>query len=226
MKPITLSGIEEYAAQHTSPDGELLLEIAKETYRNFEAPQMMVGPVGGRFLEMLVYALRPRLVLEIGTYTGYSALAMASVLPSGSQIITCEQNPRHAATAQKHIASSIFADRITVKVGSATETIAHLQCVFDFVFIDADKINNLTYFEAVLPKLSEDGLIAVDNTLWNGAVLNNSMRDAETAAIKHFNDTVAADPRVHSVLLTVRDGITLIRPATRSITANSQDRGD
>lgn len=213
MRPITLPGIDEYAERHTTPDPEPLLRLADETRRDFAVPQMMVGPVEGRFLQMLVFAMRPRLVLEIGTFTGYSSITMAAVLPPGGRIVTCEVDERHAETARRHIAASPYADRIAIEVGPALATIARLDGPFDLVFIDADQVGYLEYFEAVLPRLSPNGLIAADNTLWNGDVLAARNGDVDVAAIRRFNDAIAADPRVSSVLLTIRDGVTLIRPA-------------
>jgi len=214
MKVITLPGIDEYANRHTSPDSEILLAVADRTNLDMDAPQMMIGQQGARLLQTLVYALGARRVLEIGTFTGYSSLSMASVLPPGGRIISCEANPRHAAIARKNIAASPYADRITVELGAALDTIARLDGPFDFVFIDADKTQYLDYFEAVLPKLGERSLIAADNTLWNGDVMDDSGGDADVDALRRFNKAVAEDPRVVTVLLTVRDGLTLIRPSS------------
>jgi caffeoyl-CoA O-methyltransferase len=213
MKPITVPGIEEYARWHSSPDPELLLDVVDATRDHFEAYEMMIGPLGARFLQMLLYALRPQNVLEIGTFTGYSAISMAAALPPGGHIVTCEIDPRHAAIARRHIDASPYADRITIELGPALQTIARLEGPFDFVFLDADKVSYLHYLEAVLPKLGEHALIAADNTLWNGDVLDRPPGDADTDAIRWFNETVGRDPRLVCVLLTVRDGITLIRPA-------------
>ena len=213
MKPITLPGIDEYAARCTTPDPAPLVALAERTRRDFDLPQMMVGPVEARFLQMLVIALRPRLVLEIGTFTGYSALSMAAVLPPGGRIVTCEASERHAAEARRNVAASASADRITIELGPALDTIARLDGPFDFVFIDADQVNYHRYLAAVLPKLSPIGLIAADNTLWNGDVVGDRSDDADTTALRRFNDAVVADPSLSSVLLTVRDGVTLIRRA-------------
>ncbi len=213
MTPINNPEIEEYAEEHTSPDPEELRALADETLRGFELPEMMVGPLEGQFLQMLTHALRPRVILEIGTFTGYSALSMAAALGPEGRIITCEVNDRHATLARRHIASSRWADRILVEVGPALETIARLEGPFDFVFIDADKVSYLNYLEAVIPRLAPHGLIAVDNTLWGGRVLDETNRDPETEAIRRFNDVVAADPRLVCVVLPIRDGVTLIRRA-------------
>ena len=148
-------------------------------------------------------------MLEIGTLTGYAALSMAEVLPQGGHVHTCEIAPEHAEIAQRYIDESPYADRITIHVGPALATIAKLEGELDFVFIDADKPNYDNYYEAVLPRLSERGLIAIDNTLWGGKVLDPP--DENTRAIAALNDKLAADERVVVVQLTVRDGIALIR---------------
>ena len=174
---------------------------------------MMVGRLEGRYLELLAFALSATSVLEIGTFGGYSALAMAAGLAPGGRIVTCELSPVHAAFARRHIAASPYADRIEVVEGPAIETIAALAGPFDLVFIDADKAGYRAYYEAVLPKLAPRGLIAVDNTLWSGRILDPADTTADTVALRAFNDFVAADPRVVAVQTTVRDGVTLIRRA-------------
>jgi caffeoyl-CoA O-methyltransferase len=172
---------------------------------------MLTGTVEGRFLELLVYSSGASRVLELGTYSGYSALSMAAGLRDGGRIDTCEVDERHAEVARRYIEQSPYADRITIHVGPALETIDRLDGEFDFVFIDADKPNYVNYYEAVLPRLSERGLIAADNTLWSGRVLDESDDSEGTRAIKAFNEHVRGDARVTGVMLTVRDGVTLIR---------------
>jgi caffeoyl-CoA O-methyltransferase len=213
MTDIVDPGLESYAEAHTTAPPAHLVAVATETRQSLDFPGMMVGTLEGRFLEMLVYARRPRLVLEIGTFSGYSALAMAAVLPVGGRIITCELNPVHVEVARRHIAASPYADRIEVVEGPALQTVQGLEGPFDFVFIDADKTNYLAYYQAVLPKLAPAGLIAADNTLWRGQVIDTDNHADDTVAIRAFNDTVAADRRVVCVQLTVRDGVTLIRRA-------------
>jgi caffeoyl-CoA O-methyltransferase len=148
-------------------------------------------------------------VLEIGTFTGYSALSMAAALPEGGRIDTCDIEPKHVEVAQRYVDQSPYADRITIHLGPALETIARLEGTFDLVFIDADKPNYANYYEAVLPRLSARGLIAIDNTLWSGRVLDP--QDEQSQAIAALNDAIAADERVVAVQLTVRDGVTLVR---------------
>ena len=213
MIPVVKEGIEEYAAAHTTPPPPWLAALAAETEAHVPAPQMMVGPLEGRFLELLVFASGARRVLEIGTYTGYSSLSMAAGLPDDGTVVTCDLDPEALAVARRHIAASPYADRIEIREGPALDTIAGLDGPFDLVFVDADKTNYVNYYEAVLPKLGERGLIAVDNTLWSGAVLDASDTSENTEAIRAFNDHVRDDPRVVCVQLTVRDGVTLIRRA-------------
>jgi caffeoyl-CoA O-methyltransferase len=215
MADIIDPGLEAYAEAHTTAPEDHLLALAEETRSSLSAPQMMVGALEGRFLEMLVYALRPTSVLEIGTFSGYSSLSMAAGLPPGGRITTCELSPVHAAMARSHIARSAYADVIEVIEGPALDTVAKLDGPFDFVFIDADKTNYLAYYEAVLPKLAPGGLIAADNTLWGGRVVDNTDQSDDTRAIRAFNEAVVADRRVVCVQATVRDGVTLIRPVHR-----------
>jgi caffeoyl-CoA O-methyltransferase len=203
--------IEEYAAAHTTPPPELLQELAAETRETLRAPQMLTGTIEGRFLELLVYGLQAKRVLELGTYSGYSALSMAAGLPEGGHIDTCEADETHAEVARRYIAQSPYADRITVHLGPALDTIKQLEGEFDFVFIDADKENYLNYYEALLPRLAPGGLMAIDNTLWSGRVLDEGDDSEATRAIREINDRVAGDDRVVAVQLSVRDGVTLVR---------------
>jgi caffeoyl-CoA O-methyltransferase len=189
------------------------MAVAEKTRATLAAPGMMVGTIEGRLLETLVAACRARWVLEIGTFSGYSALAMAAALPSDGRITTCELSPAHVAAARANIAASPFAGQIEVVEGPALETVGRLSGPFDFVFIDADKTNYLAYYEAVLPKLAPEGLIAADNTLWSGRVVDEDDQSDDTRAIRAFNDAVVRDDRVVCVQLTVRDGVTLIRRA-------------
>ena len=205
--------IEQYAAEQTTRPTELLARLAEETRATLSAPQMLTGTIEGRLLELLVYGMGARRVLEIGTYSGYSSISMAAGLPPDGHIDTCEVDERHAEVARRYIDEAGLSDRITVHVGPALDTLVGLEGPFDFVFIDADKENYVNYYEDVLPKLGERGLIAADNTLWSGRVLDDGDESEGTRAIKAFNDHVRADSRVVSVQLTVRDGVTLIRRA-------------
>jgi caffeoyl-CoA O-methyltransferase len=213
MTDIVDPALEAYAEEHTSAAPAYLDDLSDDLRATLEYPGMMVGLLEGRYLEMLTFALGARAVLEIGTFGGYSALAMAPGLAPGGRIITCEISNVHAEFARRHIAASPHADKIEVVVGPAIETIATLDGPFDLVFIDADKATYPDYFEAVLPKLSPRGLIAADNTLWSGRVLDLADSSPDTVALRRFNDALAADRRVVVVQTTVRDGVTLIRRA-------------
>jgi caffeoyl-CoA O-methyltransferase len=213
MTDIVDPALEAYAEEHTSTAPAYLDDLADDLRATLEYPGMMVGLLEGRYLEMLTFALGARTVLEIGTFGGYSALAMAPGLAPGGRIITCEISDVHAEFARRHIAASPHADKIEVVVGPAIDTIATLDGPFDLVFIDADKATYPDYFEAVLPKLSPRGLIAADNTLWSGRVLDVADTSEDTVALRRFNDALAADRRVVVVQTTIRDGVTLIRRA-------------
>ena len=201
--------VEAYAAAHTTPPEPLLAELAAETRATMSAPQMLTGTIEGRFLELLVHASGARRILEIGTFTGYSALSMAAALPDEGRIDTLDIEPRHAEVAQRYFDRSPHGSKITLHLGPAIETIGTLEGEFDLVFIDADKAGYDAYYEAVLPRLSARGLIAIDNTLWSGRVLDPE--DEDTRRIAALNDKLAADERVVAVQLTVRDGVTLVR---------------
>jgi caffeoyl-CoA O-methyltransferase len=199
--------IEEYVERFTTPHDPLLAELSAETARELGMPQMLTGPVAGRFLELLVWISQPKRVVEIGTFSGHSALSMAAGLPEGGRIDACEIDPERAAFAQRYFDRSPHGSKITLHVGPALETLERLEGTFDFVFIDADKEGYVDYYEAVLPRLAERGLIVADNTLAGGRVVD------ETPPIAAFNEHVAADPRSVQMVMSVRDGMTLIRRA-------------
>jgi len=214
MADITDPRSERYAAEHSSPEPQHLVELSALTIESSPSHRMMVGRLEGRFLKMLVAISRAHSVLEIGTFTGYSALSMAEALPATGRLVTCELDERHASIAQEAIDASPYRDRIEIRRGPALETIALLAGPFDLAFIDADKGSYGAYYEAVLPKMSSGGLICVDNVLWSGRVVEDGTAetDPDTTAIKAFNDLVASDPRVECVMVPIRDGVTLIRP--------------
>ncbi|HVL27743.1 MAG TPA: class I SAM-dependent methyltransferase [Acidimicrobiales bacterium] len=205
--------VDAYAAGHSDPEPPHLAALAAATREFSESHGMMIGPCEGQFLALLVSLTGARRVLEIGTFTGYSALSMAAALPPGGAIVTCEVDPDHAAMARRHIEASPHAGRIEVRLGPALETIAGIDGPFDLVFLDADKASYLDYYEAVLPKLAPDGLILADNVLWSGQVLDEEDQSDDTRAIRRFNDHVRDDPRVSCLMLTVRDGVSVIRRA-------------
>jgi predicted O-methyltransferase YrrM len=195
----------EYVTRYSSPADPLLAQLADETKRTLPSPGMLSDSISSRLLELLVWIGRPERVLEIGTFSGHSALAMAAALPPGGRIDTCEVDPVHAEVAQRYFDCSPHGDRITLHLGPALETIERLDGEFDLVFLDANKDGYVDYYEAVFPRLTPHGLIVADNTLWGGRVLDTD------GPLPRFNEHVRSDPRAVRVLLTVRDGMTLIR---------------
>jgi caffeoyl-CoA O-methyltransferase len=201
--------VENYAEQHSDQVDALFDELREETIAKMSSPQMQVGRLEGRFLHLLVKLTGARRVLEIGMFTGYSALMMASALPDGGEIITCDIDPAAEAIARRYFARHPAGAKIQVRMGPALETLKSLAGPLDLAFIDADKGNYQPYYEAALALLRPGGLIVADNTLWSGTVLDPDTDSAR--AIASFNDHVAADSRVDKVMLTVRDGMTLAR---------------
>jgi caffeoyl-CoA O-methyltransferase len=210
--PLTLVSeeIEAYAARHTTPLPPLLQELIEKTHAEFgEQATMLSGRVVGTLLQMLVAASGAGRVLEIGTFTGFSAQMMAAALPDDGTVITCDVNPKAIAIARSFFERSLHGRKIEVREGPALDTLRTLQPGFDLVFIDADKPNYINYYEAALPLLAPRGLIAVDNVLWSGDVL--SPNDENARAIVAFNEHVQKDAYVSNVMLSVRDGVMLIR---------------
>jgi caffeoyl-CoA O-methyltransferase len=205
--------IEAYADGHVTPPPDYLARLDAEARAVLPFPAMLSGPVVGRLLEALVALRGAKAVLEIGTYAGSSALWMARGLAPGGRIVTCELDPDHAAFARRHIAASPHADQVEVRVGPALETVAELPGPFELVFIDADKTGYPAYLDAVLPKLAPGALVIADNVLRAGRVLEEASEDPGTRAIQAFNTRVANDPALTATLLTVRDGLLLIRRA-------------
>jgi caffeoyl-CoA O-methyltransferase len=207
MPIITDTRIERYAAAHSSKEGTLFKRLVKVTREKTKWPQMQVGHVEGTFLKLLVRLTHARRVLEIGTFTGYSALQMAEGLPAAGRLITLDMDPVTTRIAQAFWKQSPAGRKIRLKLGPALTTLKNLRGPFDLVFIDADKENYLRYWNVCLPKVRPGGLLVVDNVLWSGEVL--SPHDANAHAIAAFNKKILSDRRVELVMLPVRDGITL-----------------
>ena len=202
--------LEQYAAAHSTPLSLLLQELVEETQKQTGLRALMLsGQLQGTLLQLLVASLRARRVLEIGMFTGFSALLMAEALPDDGKLITCEIDPEAIAIARRYFARSPHGSKIEVRDGPALETLKSLEGPFDFAYLDADKANYINYYEAALPLLSPNGLIAADNVLWMGQVLDP--KDEEARATVAFNDHVLGDERVVNVILNIRDGIMLIR---------------
>jgi caffeoyl-CoA O-methyltransferase len=201
--------IDAYAADHTTALPPWMQQLHAEAVADLPYAAMLSGPVVGQLLQTLVAVMQPRLVVEVGTYAGYSALAMAAALPPGGRVVTLEINDAHADFAQRHFDASPIADRVELRRGPALESLARLDGPYDLVFIDADKGGYPDYYEATLAKLSPHGLIVADNTLRDGEVLAPGTASSRT--IDELNTRWAADERVIVTQLTVRDGVTLIR---------------
>jgi predicted O-methyltransferase YrrM len=201
--------IERYADEHSTPPPELFQRLDAETRATQSTPSMMVGPLEGTLLGWLVALTRAERVLELGTFTGWSSIAMALALPHDGRVVTCDVNEETTAIARRYAEEAGVVDKIDYRLGPGLETLAGLDGPFDLVFVDADKAGYVDYYEATLPKLADDGLIVADNTLAGGSVLEPD--GPMSRAIVRFNDYVRADSRVECLLLTVRDGITLVR---------------
>ena len=206
---IVAKDLERYALAHTRPEPELLQALSDETYARMASPQMLTGRLEGRLLKLLAALAGAKRVLEIGTFTGYSALSLAEGLPENGRVITCEIEKAHADMARRYFERSPHGRKIEIRLGPALETLARLAGPFDLAFIDADKENYPAYYERAVELIRPGGLIVVDNTLWSGEVLRPA--DAESQAIDAVNRRIAGDARVENVLLTVRDGVQLVR---------------
>ena len=200
--------IEEYAFDHTSYEGDLLRQLEEETYEKLEIPQMTTGRIEARLLKLLARLVGAKRILEIGTFAGYSALSMAEALPEEGELVTCEMDPEAIIFAKKYFNLSSHGKKIKLMEGSALESLKKISGPFDMAFIDADKENYSNYYEAILPLIRSGGLMAIDNVLWSGRVLDPL--DKSDKAIHQLNERVIQDERVESVLLTVRDGLNCI----------------
>lgn len=210
---ITDPDVERWCVEHTTPPEPHLAAVEQETRDTLSSPGMLTGALEGRLLEFLAFARNPRRVLELGTFSGYSALSFAAGMEPGGRIVTCEFDPQHAEVARRHIAASSYADMIEVREGPALDTLATLTGErFELIFVDADKVNYPAYYEACVELLAERGLLILDNTLWGGAVIADAAEQDERAQIMSaLAARIAADERVRQVVLPVRDGVTLVR---------------
>ncbi len=204
--------IDDYAGEHTAAESALLSDLSRETHLKIMTPRMLSGHIQGRFLSMITHMLKPKFVLEIGTYTGYSALCMAEGLHPQGKIITIDNNEELKDILDKHLLASEFSNQIEFKLGAALDIIPTLENEIDLVFIDADKPNYSNYFDAVIDKMRPGGFILADNVLWSGKVAEEiKPNDKSTVAIDAFNKKVHDDPRVENVLIPIRDGIMALR---------------
>ena len=204
--------IDEYILQHIDAEGDYLNALYRDTHLRLLYPRMASGHLQGRMLKMFVQMIRPQQVLEIGTYSGYSALCLAEGLPDGATLHTIEINDEQEDFTRPWLENSPYADKIKFYIGDAMKLIPQLNQQFDLVFMDADKRKYIDYYELVLPLLNQGGYIIADNTLWDGHVLEEPHHtDMQTIGIKKFNDLIARDERVEKVILPLRDGLTIIR---------------
>jgi caffeoyl-CoA O-methyltransferase len=203
--------VEQYAEQSSTEPWDLFRRLDEETRAKTTVPQMMVGQLEGHLLGELVRISGARRILELGTFTGYSSISMALALPPDGRVITCDVNEETNAIARRYAQEAEVIDRIEYRLGPALETIAGLDGPFDIVFIDADKANYVNYYEASLPLLAEDGILLVDNALSSGDVVDPASAGESARAIHALNERIRTDDRVENVLLTVRDGINLVR---------------
>ncbi|MBI3562371.1 MAG: class I SAM-dependent methyltransferase [Gammaproteobacteria bacterium] len=209
MKPLVSDAIERYALHATKAEPELLQRLDAATQAHMAYPQMLTGRVEGRFLKLIVQLLQPKFILEVGMFTGYSALSMAEGLAADGKLVTCDIDPKAQAMAQAAFDASVHGKKIEIRMGPALETIRQLDRAIDLAFIDADKETYPVYYEEILRRTRSGGVLVLDNMLMSGGVLDP--QDTGTRAIAELNDIIVHDTRVENVLLTVRDGVQLVR---------------
>ena len=202
--------LERYAENFTDPEPEYLKELAEETRANVELPQMLSGHLQGRFLSMISKLLRPELVIDIGTFTGYSAMCLAEGLADGGSVHTIDINEKLAPLVERYLRKAGLHDRVHQHLAPATEVLSSIEGLADLVFIDADKGNYSNYFDLVIDRLRPGGIIIADNVLWSGRVLERD-KDDETRALAAYAEKVNSDPRVENLLLPLRDGLLVSR---------------
>ena len=217
--------LSEYIEQHSSPESTVLQQITRSTHLEVINPRMLSGHVQGRVLSMLSQMIQPKRILELGTFTGYSALCLAEGLSDNGMLITIEHNDEMEDSIQRNLALSPLGEKIKLVIGDAKDTLKNFELRikdfelgegFDLVFIDADKKEYCTYLDLVLPLMREGGWILADNTLWDGHIIDPAYdKDKQTIGLRDFNDKVMADERLEKVILPLRDGLTIIRVKTR-----------
>lgn len=204
--------IEEYIDLHTTNEDELMHTVNRETHLTTYYPRMLSGKVQGKFLEMISYMIKPQFILEVGTFTGYSALALAKGLTPNGKLITLEVNEEMKTPLERNFARSKYQNQIQLVIGNAIDIIPTLDQSFDLIFIDADKEQYVEYYQLSMEKLKTGGFMLIDNVLWSGKVTNPAAsQEKETAGIVALNSLVAEDRRVEQVMLSVRDGLLLVR---------------
>ena len=203
--------LEEYISNHSTPENNILASITRDTHLHVLNPHMLSGHVQGRVLSMISYMLRPKRILELGTFTGYSALCLAEGLAEGGKLVTIEHNDELEDTIRRNFAKSPLSSRIDLRIGDCKLEIGNLEGPFDLVFIDADKREYCAYLDLVYPLVPVGGFILADNTLWDGHIIDPAYdKDKQTLGLRAFNDRLAADERFEQVILPLRDGLTII----------------
>ncbi len=200
-----------YIEMKKDNEPEILVKLARETHQKVLFPRMISGNYQGRLLSFFAKLIQPKTILEIGTYTGYASICLAEGLVPDGKIVTIEIDPELELFSRKYFSQSEFGEQIEQVIGNALDIIPTLDFEFDMIFLDADKQEYLSYYEAVLPKLRKGGLLITDNVLWSGQVVDTSFNDKKTQALREFNDYVAVDERVDKIILPIRDGLFLIR---------------
>jgi predicted O-methyltransferase YrrM len=202
---------EAYAEKHTQPESDLLHRLYRETNLKTMYPRMLSGQLQGQFLKMLSSIMQPQLILEIGTFTGYSTINLALGLPKNGIIHTIDSNPESVEIGRKYFAEAGVEKKITTHIGNALEIIPQIDAKFDLVFIDADKENYLNYYKMLLDRINPGGVVLADNAFWDGKAFDEHARDKETLGIKAFNDFVQRDDRVENMLIPIRDGLMMLK---------------
>lgn len=205
--------IQNYIREHTSPEPTVLQKLNRDTQANVLMPRMLSGHVQGRFLSMISHMIRPKKILEIGTFTGYSAICMAEGLQENGNLITIDKNEELEELVKKYFREAGVADKIQFLIGNALDIIPKLEGYFDLVFIDADKVNYQNYYNLIIDKVASGGFIIADNVLWSGKVVAEDERssDKDTNSILKFNEAVQKDERVANVIVPLRDGLLIVR---------------
>ena len=204
--------LEEYISNHSTPENDILASITRDTHLHVLNPHMLSGHVQGRVLSMISWMLRPKRILELGTFTGYSALCLAEGLAEGGKLVTIEHNDELEDTIRRNFANSPLSNRIDLRIGDCKLEIGNLEGPFDLVFMDADKREYCSYLDLVYPLVPVGGFILADNTLWDGHIIDPAYdKDKQTLGLRAFNDRLAADDRFEQVILPLRDGLTIIR---------------
>ncbi len=203
--------LQAYLEKHSSPMHPVLDEIFRQTHLQQLYPRMLSGPLQARLLDLICKVLRPKTLLEVGTFTAYATIAMALAIEDDAHLISIEANEELEDTILENLKKAEVFHKVSLKFGQAADIIPQLNATFDLIFLDADKINYPVYFDLLLSKLNPGGILLADNVLWNGKVVDSSAQDAETNAIRLFNEKVSAEPSVEQIILPIRDGLSLIR---------------